>query len=114
MERKILLDTNASLFSRNITWSQILAASSNSKDELVIQNNVKSKTETGKDLHTPIIKVIAPTLTDDVKDKVNLDNIKEQSLDKPKAKLTEPIKVLKEKILDLKGEKTEQSNFFHI
>lgn len=51
-------------------------------------------------------------LTEDAKDKVNLDNIKEQSLDKPKAKLIEPIKVLKEKIMDLKSEKTEQSGLY--
>lgn len=67
----------------------------------------KEKTTKG----TPILKVIASNLKDgsikasDIK--VNLENVKEQSLEKPIPITEAPIQQLKEKIMELKSKEPE-------
>lgn len=110
IERKPILDNNLGNFTRNITWSQILGINKNDKNEKIVSNVEevnKDKSNLKKD--TPILKVIAPMLKDD-RDKIDDVIDKDQIVEKPKPKLTEPIKALKEKILDLKGDKSEQGN----
>lgn len=73
------------------------------------ESNDTSKTELTKG--TPILQVIAPNLKEGIAKasevKVNLENIKEQSLEKPIPITEMPIQQLKEKILDMKTKETE-------
>lgn len=118
IERKPILENNINNFSRNISWSHILAVNTdkNIKKDATDQQEGNKENKKLSDLKkdTPILKVIAPALNDE-REKFNVENVKEQIVEKPKAKLTEPIKALKEKILDLKSDKTEQGmyNLFH-
>lgn len=65
---------------------------------------------------TPIIKVIAPNIIEkEIKSsdvKVNLENVKEQSLDNVVLLNSESIKQLKEKLLEIKSKETEQGKQF--
>lgn len=71
-----------------------------SKDKIV--NKIISE-EKAK---VPILEIIAPNIKTESKDKVIVENVKEQSLEKEKGILSaEPIKKLKEKIIGSKETK---------
>lgn len=101
------ISSNTKVTSINTENSKIdkpesLAMSSEKKPE----NGNKEKTKKG----TPIIKVLADlkegsAKTGDVK--VNLENVKEQSLEKPIPIMEAPIQQLKEKIMELKAKEPE-------
>lgn len=87
-----------------------------SKTDVAPSPNIKETTlhddPTEPEKKIPVIKLIAPNLkeTESLKAsdiKVNLENVKEQSLEKP-IPISEPINKIKEKLFDLKPKETEQ------
>lgn len=131
LKRNLNLFEQRNVFCRNkpihrtFIWSQSLTSKKNvpSNDSSKLRANVKEEEKVPVS-ETPIINVIAPSLREteddkssDIKDKVNLNNIKEQSLQDPKPILSnEPIKKIKEKILDLKKSesKPEPGKFVYL
>ncbi|EFA01750.2 Zinc transporter 9-like Protein [Tribolium castaneum] len=107
---------------RQFTWTQNLLkkrdTGKQTADQGVDTNEVVSSKTTDKDKKdeppTPVLKIIAPEIQSNTntksKDKVVLDNVLEQSLDKKVAKpvISEPIKKLKEKIIGISENKNEE------
>lgn len=85
------------------------------KNQKTSDKTAKVTQEQKAENKTPILKVIAPNIKEtgsgslkasDIK--VNLENVKEQSLEKPVSITAEPISKLKEKLLDLKSKEIDQ------